>query len=115
MARAQLNEAKNRWNFYPPIIDELKEKAKKLGLWNMFLSKHAYAEGFELTNLEYGLIAMILGRSGLASEVSLSEPEGVLLHVLMGLRVRLSTVLLQTQATWKLSPNTAIHSRRRSG
>lgn len=76
VARAQLNEAKNRWNFYPPIIDELKEKAKKLGLWNMFLSKHAYAEGFELTNLEYGLIAMILGRSGLASEaVNCAAPD----------------------------------------
>jgi acyl-CoA dehydrogenase len=70
VARAQLHEAKDRWNFYPPIIDELKDKAKKLGLWNMFLSKHAYAEGFDLTNLEYGLIASILGRSGLASEVS---------------------------------------------
>jgi acyl-CoA dehydrogenase len=51
------------------VIDDLKEKAKAAGLWNMFLSKHAYAEGFNLTNLEYGLIAMILGRSGLASEV----------------------------------------------
>jgi acyl-CoA dehydrogenase len=58
-----------RWNVYPKVIDDLKVKAKKLGLWNMFLSKHAYSEGFDLTNLEYGLIAGILGRSGLASEV----------------------------------------------
>jgi acyl-CoA dehydrogenase len=59
----------NRWGSYPTVIDDLKVKAKKAGLWNMFLSKHAYAEGFDLSNLEYGLIAMILGKSGLASEV----------------------------------------------
>jgi len=60
-----------RWGQYPSVIDDLKEKAKKLGIWNMFLSKHAYPEGFDLSNLEYGLIADILGRSSLASEVSL--------------------------------------------
>ncbi|KIW04388.1 uncharacterized protein PV09_04670 [Verruconis gallopava] len=76
VARAQLAAAKDRWNFYPPIIDDLKEKAKKLGLWNMFLSKHAYAEGFDLTNLEYGLIAGILGKSSLASEaVNCAAPD----------------------------------------
>jgi len=76
VARAQLAESKDRWNFYPPVIDDLKEKAKAAGLWNMFLSKHAYAEGFDLTNLEYGLIAMILGRSGLASEaVNCAAPD----------------------------------------
>jgi acyl-CoA dehydrogenase len=67
-----MSKAESRWNTYPPVIDDLKEKAKKLGLWNMFLSKHAYAEGFELSNLEYGLIAMILGKSSLASEVCLA-------------------------------------------
>lgn len=70
VARAQLAEAKDRWNFHPPIIDELKAKAKKIGIWNMFLSKHAYPEGFDLTNLEYGLIASILGRSSVASEAT---------------------------------------------
>lgn len=41
----------------------------------MFLSKHAYKEGFDLSNLEYGLIAMILGKSTLASEVTLDVLE----------------------------------------
>ncbi|CAG8762187.1 2186_t:CDS:2, partial [Acaulospora morrowiae] len=40
----------------------LKSKAKSLGLWNLFLSKD-YPEGAGLTNLEYSLMAEIMGRS----------------------------------------------------
>jgi len=65
-----------RFGVYPPVIDDLKAKAKQLGLWNMFLSKTAYKEGAGLNNLEYALIAMILGKSGLASEaVNCSAPD----------------------------------------
>jgi len=65
-----------RFGVYPPVIDDLKAKAKKLGLWNIFLSKTHYTEGAGLTNLEYGLVAMILGKSGLASEaVNCSAPD----------------------------------------
>ena len=46
----------------PPIIEELKRKARSLGLWNLFLSKN-YREGAGLTNLEYALVAEIMGRS----------------------------------------------------
>jgi len=46
----------------PPIIEELKKKARSLGLWNLFLSKH-YSEGAGLTNLEYALMAEITGKS----------------------------------------------------
>jgi acyl-CoA dehydrogenase len=49
----------------------LKEKAKKLGLWNMFLPKNHFKEGAGFSNLEYGLMAEILGKSGVASEVRL--------------------------------------------
>jgi acyl-CoA dehydrogenase len=36
-----------------PVVEELKAKAKKLGLWNLFLSKAHYpAHGVPLTNLE---------------------------------------------------------------
>ncbi|KAI5970910.1 hypothetical protein CANMA_000070 [Candida margitis] len=50
-----------RWEKFPAIIEPLKKKARELGLWNMFLSKH-YKEGPQYTNLEYGLMARYLGR-----------------------------------------------------
>lgn len=58
-----------RWNAHPQVMEELKEKAKKLGLWNMFLPKNHFKEGAGFSNLEYGLMAEILGKSGTASEV----------------------------------------------
>ena len=58
-----------RWKTIPPIIETLKSKAKELGLWNMFLSKH-YKEGPQYTNLEYGLMARYLGRAHTAPEAT---------------------------------------------
>lgn len=58
-----------RWKSTPAITEKLKSKAKELGLWNMFLSKH-YAEGLGYTNLEYGLMAQYLGRSFIAPEAT---------------------------------------------
>ncbi|KAK0523717.1 hypothetical protein OC834_005800 [Tilletia horrida] len=52
-----------RWQTVPPVINELKEKAKKRGLWNLFLSKRHYPKhGVPLTNLEYAVIAELTGR-----------------------------------------------------
>ncbi|MCJ1339379.1 hypothetical protein MMC09_004668 [Bachmanniomyces sp. S44760] len=67
---AQLGEGEKRWSTYPPVIDDLKAKAKKLGLWNMFLPKNHFKEGAGFTNLEYGLIAEYLGKSRVASEAT---------------------------------------------
>ncbi|KAJ3981534.1 acyl-CoA dehydrogenase/oxidase [Lentinula detonsa] len=66
VAHAQLPIDPNmRWKTVIPIIEELKVKAKKLGLWNLFLSKAHYPEfGVSLTNLEYAVMAEILGRGG---------------------------------------------------
>lgn len=57
-----LKDPAKRWTTTPEVVKKLKVKAKELGLWNMFLSKR-YAEGAGYTNLEYGLMAMYLGRS----------------------------------------------------
>lgn len=65
---AQIGEGDARWESHPAIIDDLKEKAQKLGLWNMFLPKGHYKESPGWTNLEYGLMAEWLGRSRSASE-----------------------------------------------
>lgn len=76
MYEAQIGEGDARWESYPPILEDLKAKAKKLGLWNMFLPKGHYKESPGFTNLEYGLMAEWLGRSKVASEaVNCSAPD----------------------------------------
>ncbi|KAM0791158.1 hypothetical protein ACM66B_005643 [Microbotryomycetes sp. NB124-2] len=53
-----------RWKSEPAIMEELKEKAKKVGLWNLFLSKEHYPDvGVPLTNLEYSVMAEVMGRA----------------------------------------------------
>ncbi|HEX9813873.1 MAG TPA: acyl-CoA dehydrogenase family protein [Myxococcota bacterium] len=56
----------NRWQI-PPIIEELKEKARKTGLWNLFLPDSARGGGF--TNLEYAPMCEEMGRVPFAAEV----------------------------------------------
>lgn len=73
---AQLGPGDGRWDRYPSIIDELKQKARALGLWNMFLPKGHYKESPGFTNLEYGLMAEWLGKSKCASEaVNCAAPD----------------------------------------
>lgn len=42
-------------------MEDLKDKAKALGLWNMFLAKGHFKEGAGFTNLEYGLMCEQFG------------------------------------------------------
>ncbi|KAF6241711.1 hypothetical protein HO173_000422 [Letharia columbiana] len=67
---AQVGEGEKRWSTYPPVIDELKARAKKLGLWNMFLPKNHFKEGAGFSNLEYGLMAEYMGKCRTASEAT---------------------------------------------
>ena len=61
LARAQLPNDARRWQTVIPVIEELKAKARKLGLWNLFLSKVHYPEhGVPLTNLEVCLRSRLL-------------------------------------------------------
>ena len=55
-----------RWKI-PPIIEELKEKAKAAGLWNMFLPDPKWGPG--LSNADYAPIAELTGRCHIAPEV----------------------------------------------
>ncbi|ODQ82757.1 hypothetical protein BABINDRAFT_5675 [Babjeviella inositovora NRRL Y-12698] len=59
-----------RWSVIPPIIEELKAKAQKLGLWNLFLCNNYEEYGAGFTNLEYGLMAQQLGRSHTGPEAT---------------------------------------------
>jgi acyl-CoA dehydrogenase len=57
---------RNRWS-PTPVIEELKPKARALGLWNLFLPDEVNGAG--LTNLEYAPLCEIMGRSTIAPEV----------------------------------------------
>jgi acyl-CoA dehydrogenase len=61
----QLNEAPSRWQI-PPVMEELKQKAKAEGLWNLFLPESGLGAG--LSNLEYAPLCEIMGRSPIAPE-----------------------------------------------
>ncbi|CDR42294.1 CYFA0S09e00364g1_1 [Cyberlindnera fabianii] len=61
-------EPSTRWASVPSVIEPLKAKAKKLGLWNLFLCN--YNDGPGYSNLEYGLMAQFLGRSHVAPEAT---------------------------------------------
>jgi acyl-CoA dehydrogenase len=59
--REEVEQADDRWGT-PPVIEELKAKARERGLWNLFLPP-VHEGGAGLTNLQYAPLAEITGRS----------------------------------------------------
>ena len=57
----------NKW-CTPPVMQELKAKARAQGLWNLFLPAEHGELSPGLTNLEYAPLAEIMGRSMIGSE-----------------------------------------------
>jgi acyl-CoA dehydrogenase len=62
----QQDELADRWDS-PPVMDELKAKARAAGLWNLFLPESHLGAG--LTNMEYAPLCEIMGRSYIGPEV----------------------------------------------
>jgi acyl-CoA dehydrogenase len=62
----ELDEAPSRW-IQPEVMEQLKERAREAGLWNLFLpdSKH----GAGLSNREYAPFCEVMGSSPIAPEV----------------------------------------------
>ena len=55
----ELNAMPNRWGI-PAVMEELKDRAKAQGLWNLFLPKREYPDA--LSNLDYATICEVMGR-----------------------------------------------------
>ena len=66
-------DPKNAWTKWPGL-ENLKEKAKAEGLWNLFLPNNYGDYSAGLTNLEYAPLAEIMGRILWASEVFNCSP-----------------------------------------
>ena len=62
----QHQELPDAWQV-PPLLEDLKKKAKAAGLWNFFLPASKHGAGF--TNLEYAYLCEEMGKVDFAAEV----------------------------------------------
>ncbi|MBI3707396.1 MAG: acyl-CoA dehydrogenase family protein [Proteobacteria bacterium] len=77
----QLERLSSRWQI-PPVMEELKAKARAAGLWNMFLPHGDGGAG--LSNFDYAPLCEVMGRSPIAPEIfNCSAPDTGNMEVLV--------------------------------
>jgi len=77
----EVDSGETRW-MIPSVMEDLKERARAAGLWNLFLPESEYGAG--LSNLEYAPLAELMGRSFIGSEVfNCSAPDTGNMEVLV--------------------------------
>jgi acyl-CoA dehydrogenase len=65
---SRASSPETRWQT-PAVMEELKQKAKDAGLWNLFLPHEYLPYGAGLSNLEYAPLCELMGRVMWSSEV----------------------------------------------
>jgi acyl-CoA dehydrogenase len=63
---AEQMQAADTPHHHAPVMEDLKEEARRRGLWNLFLPDEAHGAG--LSNLEYAPLAEVMGRTRIAPE-----------------------------------------------
>ena len=63
----QLDSAAERCTI-PPVLEEMKIKAREVGLWNLFQPESDAVE--PMSNLDYSPLCEIMGRSPVAAETN---------------------------------------------
>ena len=116
-------DPKLRWKSYPQVIEDLKDKAKQRGLWQLWMNKAQYGEyGGRLSNLEYSVCAEVMGHAiRIAPEATNSSAPDTgnmgapALPLLSFSRERASLTLPRTLPSQRSSRVTATRSSRPSG
>lgn len=79
--RAHVETAADRWTI-PPVMEDLKAKARAAGLWNLFLPESELGAG--LSNRDYAPLCEVMGRSPIGAEAfNCSAPDTGNMEVLV--------------------------------